>query len=260
MLPRGIVGRDGARLRQDRRQADARDGARHCRPAARVNGNLQRVRGPRAGVRAARQHRRRRVAPQRRRVDPRRSGRRRDGARLHEVGRCAKVARTFRRIGRARVQDRDDTAARPGRHRRRRGHAGRGRPAGGPRQTARSPAVADVTARRRLRRRRRARAHARRRRQPGHRRGTRGADAEGHPAPRRARRTPAGAGQRRPSVHAAHELPVAPSAERRRRHRQRRPRRRPRGARLLPGDARHHAGEPLRHGVAARRRKRARSW
>ncbi len=41
----------------------------------------------------ARQHPRRRLAPQRRRVDPRRAGLRRDGARLHQVGRHAGVAR-----------------------------------------------------------------------------------------------------------------------------------------------------------------------
>jgi len=40
VLPRGIVGRDGARLRQDRRQADDGHGSRHGRPAACVDGHL----------------------------------------------------------------------------------------------------------------------------------------------------------------------------------------------------------------------------
>ena len=86
---------------------------------------------------------------------------------------------TLRRIGRARVQDRDDAAVRPGRHRRRRGACRKSRSR---RRTAADcacpEAVADLAARRRLRRRRRAGAHARRRREPGHRRRTRGADAE----------------------------------------------------------------------------------
>ena len=51
VLPRRVVGRDGARLRQDRRQADDGHGARHCRPAARVDGDLQRVLRSCAGLR-----------------------------------------------------------------------------------------------------------------------------------------------------------------------------------------------------------------
>ncbi len=145
----------------------------------------------------------------------------------------------FARIGRARVQDRDDAADGPGRARRRRGAAGRSRSRSGSRHACAS------------------RSCRRRRRRP----------ATPAPSPKlarmlvaaenpvivagRAARTPNGLKllvelaellqapvQRRPSVHAAHELPDAPSAERRRRHRQRRPRARPRGARLLPGDAR----------------------
>ena len=56
LLPRGIVGRHGARLRQDRRQAHDDHGARHRRPAARVDGDLQRLLRPRAGLHRARQH------------------------------------------------------------------------------------------------------------------------------------------------------------------------------------------------------------
>ena len=59
------------------------------------------------------------LAP-RRGVVPRRAGRGAHGARLHEVGRHAVVAHALRRIGRARVQDRDDAADGAGRARARR--------------------------------------------------------------------------------------------------------------------------------------------
>ena len=119
--------------------------------------------------------------------------------RLHQVRRCAGVARALRGIGRARLQDRDDAAARPRRHRRRRGHAGGRHPGRG------SPAPARAEAFSRRRRppetpapsRKLARmlvaadnpvivADARRARRP----------ASAHP--RRARRAAAGAGARRP--------------------------------------------------------------
>ena len=115
LLPRGVVGGDGARLRQDRRQADAGDGARHRRPAARVDGDLQRLRRPRAGLHRARQHR------------STSRWRRSDVEWTHSVQDAAAMVRDYtkwddtpvsldalRRVGRARLQDRDDAAVRPG--------------------------------------------------------------------------------------------------------------------------------------------------
>ncbi len=86
LLPRGILGRHGARLRQDRRQADDGHGARHRRPAARLHGDLQRLRRPRARLHRARQHPRHELPPRRRRMGPQRAGRRRHGSRLHASG------------------------------------------------------------------------------------------------------------------------------------------------------------------------------
>ena len=111
LLPRRIVGRDGARLRQDRRQADDDHGARHRRacstppwrsttptatacPMYIVLGNILDVNYRRGSAEWV----------------PQRAGRRRDGARLHQVGRHAGLALALRRIRRARLQDRDDAA------------------------------------------------------------------------------------------------------------------------------------------------------
>ena len=105
-----IVGGDGARLRQDRRQAAHRARARHRRPAARVDGDLQRLVRSRAGLRHPRQHARCDHAVPGRRMGAQRAGRRGDGARLRQVGRHAGLAAAFRRVGGARVQGLDDAA------------------------------------------------------------------------------------------------------------------------------------------------------
>ena len=80
------------RLRQDRRQAARRVCARHRRTAARRHGHLQRLLRPRSRLHDHRQYRRRHQAPPRRRVDAQRPGRRRHGARLHQVGRSSGFA------------------------------------------------------------------------------------------------------------------------------------------------------------------------
>ena len=92
VLPRGVVGRHGARLRQDRRQADACARARQHRPPARVDGDLQRLRRSRAGVHHRRQLSRRRHARQRRELVPQCPGHGADRARLREMGRRAGLA------------------------------------------------------------------------------------------------------------------------------------------------------------------------
>ncbi len=87
VLPRRIVGRDGARLLQGRGQADGGAVPRHGRPAARGDGDLQRLLRPRAGLHPRGQHARCDDAAPGRRVGPQRPGRRLDGPRLHQVGR-----------------------------------------------------------------------------------------------------------------------------------------------------------------------------
>ena len=109
---RRVGGGHGARLLQDRREAAGGDGARDGRTAARVDGDLQRVVRSRAGLPHARQHARRDDAGTGSGVGAQRAGCGRDGARLHEVGRHADVAAALRRIGGARLQDRDDAAVR----------------------------------------------------------------------------------------------------------------------------------------------------
>ena len=109
---RGIRGRHGARLFQDRRQAADDALPRHGRPAARRHGDLQRLVRPRAGHRRRRQRSRRR-APAAGRADlPLGAGHQRAGARLHQVGRHAGLAAALRAVVRARLQDRDDAALR----------------------------------------------------------------------------------------------------------------------------------------------------
>ena len=113
VLPRGVVGGHGARLRQDRRQADDGDGARHRRPAARVDGDLQRLRRPRAGLHRARQHRStsRGAAATSSGRTPSRTPRRWCATTPSGTTRRCRSAH-FARIGRARLQDRDDAAVR----------------------------------------------------------------------------------------------------------------------------------------------------
>ena len=148
LLPRRIVGGDGARLRQDRRQADGGAGARHRRPAARVDGDLQRLLRPRAGL-----HRRSATRSMRR---MRRPGVEWD----HSVQDAAAMVRDFikwddtpvslhalRRIRGARLQDRDDAADDAGAARRRRRSAGETRS-----PSATQPAHSEADARRRRRR------------------------------------------------------------------------------------------------------------
>ena len=55
LLPRRVVGGDGARLLQGRGQADGGAVPRHRRPAARGDGDLQRLLRPRAGLHPRRQ-------------------------------------------------------------------------------------------------------------------------------------------------------------------------------------------------------------
>jgi len=160
VLPRRILGGDGARLRQDRRQAHHGDGARHRGTAARVDGHLQRLRRPGAGLRRHRQHRRRAMAAERRRMDPRRAGRGGDGPRLHEIRRFTDLADAVRRVRCARVQDRHDAPDGPRGAGGRCGVAGRADLTGGPASSPRSEAVNDLAAGRRFRSRRRSRADA----------------------------------------------------------------------------------------------------
>ena len=147
LLPRGVVGGDGARLLQGRGQADGGAVPRHGGPAARVDGDLQRLLRPRAGVHPGRQHARRDDAAAGRRVGAQRAGRGGDGPRLRQVGRQAGVAAALRRVGGARLQDRDDAADDAGAGRDRRRAAGGSDSAGG--RLAAARAAADRWRRRR---------------------------------------------------------------------------------------------------------------
>ena len=197
------------------------------------------------------------LAPQRRRVDPRRAGLRRDGARLHQVGRHAGVARALRRVVRARLQDRDDAAARPGRARRRCHAAGRADAGRRPHAPPRADAVARVAADWRQRRRWRTGEDAGGRRESRDHHRACGADAEGPRAAGRTGGAAAGAGARPEARCPADELPVAAPASRRRRRRGR-SRAGPRGGGLLPSGARADSGKQAGHGVAADHQGRAR--
>ena len=180
LLPRRIVGRHGARLRQDRRQADDGHGARHRRPAARVDGDLQRLRRPRAGLHRARQH------PRRRRAGAATSSGR-TACRTRPPWCATTPSGTTRRC---RCGHFAESAVRAykiamtppygaGGARRRRGLQEEPMPE----RTERlrdSEAVADRAAGGRLRRRRRSREDAGGRRESGDRRRPRGAHAEGH--------------------------------------------------------------------------------
>ncbi len=100
---RGERGRDRARLCQGHRQGDGRGGALQCRADARHHGDLQRLVRPHADGRA-RRHRpgRRGQAPAVDRLDPHRARPGRAGARLHQMGRPAGLARRRARSDAAR--------------------------------------------------------------------------------------------------------------------------------------------------------------
>jgi hypothetical protein len=200
---RRVGGGHGARLLQDRGDVARGDGTRDSRTAARVDGALQRVVRSRAGLPGARQHARCDAAGTRSGVGAQRAGCGSNGARLYEMGRHASVAAALRRIGSARLQNRDDTAVRPRGDRRRQRASGTShcRPS---RRTAGAAADARRPAAGRFGRRRRSgeasrcgRLSAPDRRSPRpHSRGARTTD--------RARRAAAGGGHQ----HAA-ELPAA---------------------------------------------------
>ena len=122
---RGKRGRDRARLCQGHRQGDGGGGAFQCRPDARHHGDLQRLVRPHADG-GARRHRpgRRRQAAAVDRLDPHRARPGRAGARLHQMGRPAGLARRRARSDAARRLDRQHRAARAGLHQSRRRDAG----------------------------------------------------------------------------------------------------------------------------------------
>ena len=115
MHARGILDRHGARLFQDLRQADPRCSAtarsacstppwRSTMPGAtacRSSSWAAPISTPRSGRPACR-------------PSIRRHGHQRAGARLHQVGRSAGLAAALRAVAGARLQDRDDAAARAG--------------------------------------------------------------------------------------------------------------------------------------------------
>ena len=94
---RGSRRRHRPRLRQGHRQGDGHGGAFQCRPDARLDGDVQRLVRPHAGHRA-RRHRpgRCRQAPAVDRLDPHRARSGRAGARIHQMGRPAGLARPRR--------------------------------------------------------------------------------------------------------------------------------------------------------------------
>ena len=164
-------------------------------------------------------------------VGPQRAGRGGDHPRLRQVGRCARIADAFRRIGCPRVQDRHDAADGAGRDRRGRRPAGASRPSG--RGAAHSEARGVRAADRRCRRRRRSRPAARRRRESRARRRPGRAHAGRIDAPRRACRRTAGGRDRSQRAHELSDAPPARSDEPHRRGaRRRRSRRRARGGGL----------------------------
>ena len=167
---RGIGHRDGARLLQGHRQARDLALPRHRRPAARRDGDLQRMVRPRARHHDDRQQPGCEPAPARRADDALGAGPRRDGARLHQVGRPADLAHPFRRIDGARLSHRDDAALRAGASRARRRSSGARRRRSRPAHSEDRDAVA---AGRRSERGARSRAAARQCGQSGHRRRSR---------------------------------------------------------------------------------------
>ncbi len=136
---RGSGDRDGARLRQGGGKAHGRDHPRHGRPAARLDGDLQRVGRPRADHAFRGQRARRDDAPPGNRMESRGAGRGLAGARLRQVGRHADVAAAFRRVDGARLQDRHHAAHGAGAHHRGHRLAGERDPRGGPATAPRSP-------------------------------------------------------------------------------------------------------------------------
>ena len=101
---RGERRRDRARLRQGHRQADGRRGPRQCRAHARHDGDVQRLVRPHADAAARRDRsgRRAEAAPVDR-LDPHRARPGRAGARLHQMGRSAGLARRRARGSAARA-------------------------------------------------------------------------------------------------------------------------------------------------------------
>ena len=83
---------------------------RRRRPAACHHGDVQRLVRPRAGHRASAATSWRPTSAARRRMAAFRRRHRRDRPRLHQMGRSAGLAAAFRRVGGARLQDRDDAA------------------------------------------------------------------------------------------------------------------------------------------------------
>ena len=131
-----------------------------------------------------------------------------DRSRVHQVGRPAGLAAAFRRVGGARLQDRDDAADGAGVPVARRRAAGKPDPRCG--SPAHSQIRAGHAAARRSRRDRGSRQDAGRGAKPGHRRRSRGAHAGRHGEPRRACRD---AAMRRHRQCRPHEFPVAASAQ-----------------------------------------------
>ena len=195
LLSRGVVGRHGARLRQDRRQADA--GAR-CTATSASSTRRWRSTTPTPIACPSSSSSATRIdggTAQRRELVPQRAGHGGDGPRLREVGRRAGLAGAVRRIGGPRLQDCDDPADGAGAARRSiTTHAGAPLPAAVPRiprLTMPSPPAGDIGCGAR------SGPAAGRGREPADHRRPCGADAERHHAARRARRAAAGAGQRR---------------------------------------------------------------
>ncbi len=122
---RGGRRRHRPRLCKGYRQGDGRRGAFQCRADARLHGHVQRLVRPHADARA-RRHRPGRCgqAPAVDRLDPHRARPGRAGARIHQMGRPAGLARRRARSDPARHLDRQHRAAGPGLHQFRRRIAG----------------------------------------------------------------------------------------------------------------------------------------
>ena len=234
LLPRRILGGDGARLLQGRGQADGGAVPRHGRHAARGDGDLQRLLRPRTGLHHGGQHAGCDAAAARRGMGAQRAGRGGDGPRLHQVGRSADLAAAFRGVGGARLQDRDDAADDAGAAGRRRRPAGRSDHVRDQRAPSRAEAHAHLASARRLGCGRRGGEAPGRGAESGDRGRPRRPHTRRHRQADRAGRDAAGA--RRQSGR-AHELPDEASAQSEREcpaaRRQRRRDPRPRAHRLL---------------------------
>ena len=122
---RGSRRRHRPRLCKSHRQGHGRGGAFQCRAAARLHGDVQRLVRPHADARP-RRHRPGRCgqAPAVDRLDPHRARPGRAGARIHQMGRPAGLARRRARSDFARHLDFQHRAAGPGLHQFRRRIAG----------------------------------------------------------------------------------------------------------------------------------------